>query len=168
MLFACTWSEEFEAELADWYSGDMIEAFMEAEDQHDPWSFGWEGFMARIAPVQLTDGWDVHPYLIETFARMRVEPAYRLGYLDETDNVVFFARAPGGFESPNIGAAPIGLAADVARFHEVLEATIDLASSQGSGLLFVGESGWAYDMDVPMAARGTLERAGFRFATRHA
>jgi len=67
LLLACSWTQELESEFPDWYHGDVIECFSECEDQaeepEDLWAFGWEQQMARIAPVQLTLGWDPRPYL---------------------------------------------------------------------------------------------------------
>lgn len=52
LLLACSWSRDLESQLSDWYYGDIIEAFIESEDQarrpEDLWAFGWEEFMARI------------------------------------------------------------------------------------------------------------------------
>ena len=139
---------------------------MEGEEQGDPWSFGWEEFMGRTAPVQLTDGWDVRPYIVQLFSEAGIQPAYRLGYFGEADNLVFFDRLPRSLGADTAG--PIGSKEDVRRFREVLDSTIDLAAASSRGLLFVGQAGWAYDMEVRNSARRVLDRAGFRFVTRHA
>jgi hypothetical protein len=49
----------------------------------------------------------------------------------------------------------------------VLRATAELAREQGRGLLFVGGWGWYYDMEIPSDVKPVLQRAEFRFVTRH-
>jgi len=57
--------------------------------------------------------------------------------------------------------------ADRERAGQVLAATVRLAKDQRRGLLFIGDEGWYYDMEVPTKTEAVLRRAGFQFVTRH-
>ncbi|MCS3918013.1 hypothetical protein Q2T83_16020 [Fervidibacter sacchari] len=172
LLLACSWSRDLESQLSDWYYGDIIEAFIESEDQarrpEDLWAFGWEEFMARITPVQLTLGWDPRPYIISIFANANIEPYYRLGYFEEHDNILYFDKLPPKWILPSATAGIVPNPPDKIRFDKVLLSTIELARSLNRGLLFIGGWGWDYDMDIPREVEPILRQAGMQFFTRHA
>jgi hypothetical protein len=172
VLLACSWSKDFESQLSDWYYGDIIEAFVESEDQartsEHLWAFGWEKLMARIAPVQLTLGWDPRPYVISIFHEANIEPYYRLGYLEERDNILYFDQLPPEQILLSATAGIVPNPPDKIRFDEVLLSTIELARSLNRGLLFIGGWGWYYDMDIPREVESVLRQTGMQFFTRHA
>jgi hypothetical protein len=171
MLFSCDWREGLGEEFRDWYYGDIIECFAEGEDQADSlehlWSFGWEDFMNRAAPVQLTLGFDVRRPILESLESIGVEPFFRIGYFNEQDNVLAFRIGDAGprIDPRNHSAAENPN--DVERFGEVLRSTVTLARSEGRSLLFVGGWGWYYDMEIPLDVQKLIGRCGMEFVNRH-
>lgn len=170
LLLACKWSDEFKSEISDWYFGDIIEAFSEGEDQadcpEDIWSFEWEGFMDRVAPVQLTLGWDPRLYLVSLFKGEGIEPYFATGYADEPNNIICFDRLPDGLVFSG-EAEKIPNPTDRERFDEVLRQTMEMARSQNRSLLFIGGWGWYYEMEVPSDRKTILQQAGLKFVNRH-
>lgn len=167
LLLSCSWTPELESELAGWYHGDIIEAFAEGEDQLDPWSFGWEEQMARVAPVQLTRGWDPRPYMRSVLLAAGIEPQVAIGYSGEVDNALYFAQLPADANAILVTTNNAPDTSDRHRFDQVLTATAELARKQDRGILFVGGEGWYYEMEVPPEATPSLRDAGFMFLTRH-
>ena len=62
ILLACKLTQELKSELSEYYWGGIIEAFISCEEQaiapEGLYPFGWESIMNRVAPVQMTNGWD--------------------------------------------------------------------------------------------------------------
>jgi hypothetical protein len=171
LLAASDWSEEIQATVSVSYS-DTIELTMSCEDQAETaeqlWPIGWETFMGRIAPVQLTLGWDPRPYLRSVYREAGIEPLYCLRDEMDGDHILYFAQLPPeGFRwSPR--ARRDRDAPDRVRFDEVLAATIEIARSQRRGMLFYGGWGWSYEIDYLEDVAHVLEQAGMKFLTRHA
>ena len=69
-----------QAEFADWYWGDFVECSMETEDQADEpsavWAYDLDYEMSRIAPVQLTLGWNPRPTLLQVLEQAGTEPPF--------------------------------------------------------------------------------------------
>ena len=171
MLLSCDWRDGLRGEFRDWYYGDIIEGFSEGEDQaespEDLWSFGWEKFMNRVAPVQLTLGFDVRRPILESFKSIGVEPFFRTGYFNEPDNVLVFEI---GDTEPRLDAGGYSAAknpSDVDRLVKVLRSTITIARREGRSLLFVGGWGWYYDMEIPLSVQELIRRCGMEFVNRH-
>src|SRR5437867_3676379 len=93
LLMASAWSKEIEAEVSGCSRGDVLELFMEREEQAQApdhlWGFGWDDPMSRIAPVQLTYGWDLRPYLSTAFAEAGVEPCFAKGSGEDRDGILY-------------------------------------------------------------------------------
>jgi hypothetical protein len=58
---------------------------------------------------------------------------------------------------------------DFQRFQEVVDATVELAREQNRSVLFVGGSGFSYDIDAEHLtdAAPILKEAGMKFLDRH-
>jgi hypothetical protein len=192
LLLSCAWSPEWEEEFSGWYYGDVIEVVAESEDQAEEpaqlWWKEWQAFSDRVAPVQLTLGWDVRPYLLAIFSKYSIIPSFRSydATFGDRDNILYFDTPLPSLENVNQievrqmefdldipPSAPLlpekmVYAADKDRFDAVLDATIDLARRQDRGLLFVGGWGWYYDMAVPAVTKPVMQQAGWVFIDRHA
>jgi hypothetical protein len=170
MLLSCDWRDDFREALRDWYYGDIIEAFSEGEDQAESpeelWSFGWEAFMNRVAPVQLTLGFDVRRPILESFKSIGVEPFFRAGGFKQPDNIFAFEV---GDAEPRIDPREHSSENpfDVDRLAKVLRSTISIARHEARSLLLVGGWGWYYDMEIPLNVQELIRDSGMEFANRH-
>lgn len=172
MVFSSKWSPEMEAEFADWYWGDFVECSMETEDQADEpsavWAYDLDYEMSRIAPVQLTLGWDPRPTLLQAFEQAGIEPLFRGTYRDEI-NWLAFPVPQEPLQWQKVAPQSIPKPVDFQRFQEVVDATIELAREQNRSVLFVGGSGFSYDIDAEYLtdAAPVLKEAGMKFLDRH-
>ena len=178
MLISASWSREIEAYLDPFYVGDIIELHLEEEDQAEfpehLTTLDLDDIMSRIAPVQLTLGWDPRPYLAAYFQGAGILPRYVQKSSDgeASSPICYYEVLPApGTPLPSITES-VPLPQDKRRFEEVLSATLDLARSQGRGLLFIGGWGWSYaydDMVIDYIKRNepVLRAAGMLFLDRH-
>ncbi|MBW3622040.1 MAG: hypothetical protein KY468_01365 [Armatimonadetes bacterium] len=175
MLIAASWTRGIEQYIDTLYSGDIIELHMEEEDQLEApehlSTLDLDGYMSRIAPVQLTLGWDPRPCLTETFLNSGIRPHYvqKPQFEDQVPfNICYYRELTlEGFSFPSSDPPPCP--ADKQRFDEVFTTTLDLARSQDRGLLFIG--GWGlgtgYDEDFLADVEPVLRQTRMKFFNRH-
>jgi len=182
MLLSCQWENDYQpephdwtlADVSDWSLSDIVELYSEEEDEaaapEDLWAWGWDTYMDRVAPVQLVEDWDPRPFLRYALRAMGISS------LEEwQEGKIWFVQPEdvakanlGSGASPEADAGPNPrFPADKQRAAQVLSETLRLAKAQGRGLLFFGEEGWYYGMEVPKKTQPVLRRAGFKFVTRH-
>jgi len=172
MVFSCSWNTDLAAEFDDWYWGDFVECSMETEDQAEEpsavWAYDLDYEMSRIAPVQLTLGWDPRPTLVQVFEHVGIQPLFRGTYRHET-NWLAFPVPHEPLQWQNFAQENIPKPRDFHRFQEVVDATIELAREQNRSVLFVGGSGFSYDIDAVHLtdAAPVLKQAGMKFFDRH-
>ena len=172
MIFSCQWSPEIEAEFADWYWGDFVECSIstevQAEEPSAVWAYDLDYELSRIAPVQLTLGWDPRPALLEVFKQAGVEALFRGAYKGES-NWFAFPAPPKALQWQEVALPNISKPVDFERFQEVVAATVELAREQNQDVVFVGGSGFSYDIDAEhlTEAAPVLKEAGMKFLDRH-
>ncbi len=144
---------------------EIIRAFAESENQavepEELWCFDWQEQMARVAPVQLTNGLDVR-------ALLRV-------VIDVPHSIYYEWGPPGAGGTtiyyPNVRTAFVPTACkpvnDHTRFMAVLSETVKLAKFLDMGLLFIGGWGWTYELELPPEQRETMRKAAMAFTSRH-
>ena len=173
MVLSCNQDIVATGDIVDFYWGDFIECFMESEDQAEEpsglWAFDMENEVDRIAPVQLTLGWDARPALLQIFECVGIQPEFKGGAYDEINFLVFSAPItplPWISLSPQETPNP----SDFQRFKEIIDATVEQAKAQARKLLFVGGWGFSYDIDSEHLsdAAPVLHQAGMKFLNRHA
>ena len=134
--------------------------------------------MDRVAPAQLTVGWDPRKYLLEVLHQVDIQPSYQTGYYDNNSNygdIIYFDQLPSQEDitslASSVTAEQLTNLSDRTRFVDVLTSTIELANSQNRGLLFIGCWGWDYQIDAQYLddeeVKLALERHGMKFFTRH-
>ena len=172
MMFSCLWNTEMAVEFDDWYWGDFVECSMESEDQAEEpsavWAYDLDYEMSRIAPVQLTLGWDPRPTLLQVFEQAGIQPLFQGTYRDET-NWLAFSNPQEPLQWQKFAQENIPKPVDFLRFQQVVDATIELAREQNRSVLFVGGSGFSYDdgMDYLADTASVLKEAGMKFFDRH-
>lgn len=161
-----------EAEFADWYWGDFVECSMASEEQAgEPsavWAYDLDYELSRIAPVQLTLGWDVRPVLLQVFKQEGIEPFFR-GFNRGEVNWLAFSAPQESLQWQQVAPQNIPKPVDFQRFQEVVDATVELARTQNGSVLFVGGSGFGYDIDDDFFGNSApvLKEAGMKFLDRH-
>jgi hypothetical protein len=171
LLAAMEWSDQVADALDGWYCGDLIDGTMKAEnaatDPTDLAAFDIGGVRAaRVAPVQVTLGWDPRPCLLALLAQADIQPALEL----DKGGILYFHRVPSASLVLRVPANDAQRPPDVHRFVAVLDATADIVRAKKCGLLFVGGAGWSYN-DRLKSSDGKVEamtRAGMQFFDRHA
>lgn len=170
-VFSCNWNQEMASEFGDWYWGDFIEACMEAEEQAkrpiEVWTYELQYGMERVAPVQVTLGWDPHEILRKIFSAIGINPLFQKGDAGEINWLVYPCpntplncqeQQPSNIPNPS----------DFHRFKQVLETTIALSKKQNQCLLFVGGQGFSYEHDEFWEeVAPVLKEAGMKFLDRH-
>src|SRR5258707_15466489 len=142
VLAAMEGSDKVADTLDGWYCGDLIEGTMQAEnaatDPTDLAAFDIGGVRAaRVAPVQLTLGWDPRPCLLALLAQADIQPALEL----DRGSILYFNCVPGASLVLRAPANDAQRPPDVHRFVAVLDATADIVRARKCGLLFVGGAG---------------------------
>ena len=184
-ILSCSRMDAIHSEIrADWSDSgcsDIVECFISLEDQADAggeiWPFDWDEFMDRVAPAQLTLGWDPRKYLLEVLQKIEILPSYQAGNHDGSNygHIIYFDQLPCQEDIALVANSAmteqITNPSDRTRFIDVLTSTVDLANSQNRGLLFVGCWGFDYQIDAQYLddkeVKLALERHGMKFFTRH-
>lgn len=170
ILLACELSQELKSELSEYYWGGIVEVFIDCEEQalapEDLYPFGWESIMNRVAPVQVTNGWDPRPTLFDELLKEGENPRFTCGGKEDIPNIIFI-------EHPNKKDSTeklisLNLMRDKRQFNKILNSTIQLCSQGNNGLLFIGGWGFSYeDKQLSDEVRDFLVDSGFQFTSRH-
>ena len=183
MVLTCQWNNSYVPRPGDWTLEDIeiwslrgvLDSYSKCEDyasqQSELWVWGWNYYMNRLAPVQLVEDWDPGEFfkLYLESCNIREFETYQKESIWFIENKSLIVYRPGPESSTMLGGlttAPKSLH-DADRFKRVLDLTIQLAIKEWRGLLFFGQKGWNYTMEVPASVQPIMARSGFKFITRH-
>lgn len=131
----------------------------------------------RVAPVQLTVGWNPLPVILHGLAAMGLRLAHRSGSFHASPpdapgaqgDCLYLPPAVAGVVRCPDASVSAPRSEDAPRFQTVWNETVARAEDRRLGILAIGDWGWHYDFDELAAVeQASLRAAGFTIAGRHA
>lgn len=165
ILLRANVNKQLKQELTEIYWGDIIEAFMECEEQWiEPsilWPFEWGNLMHRISVVQLVSNYNPCNWLSGILSYNNKEPLL----INKDDDGVKIVFRNGCFEFSKqvdeVQKNPYYL-----RFIEVFKLTTELTCQKYKDIIFIGGKGFSLDQEIDLEDQISLQDVGLPIASR--
>ena len=162
ILLNADFDGELQSDLASYYWGGIIEAFIDCEEQWvDPaniWPFGWGPRMKRVSVVQITVNHNPCDWISSLISDGVIHPIF----VNEYDDGVITA-----FKKDEVNKnALVKYQNGNEYFERFLQMLRLLATSTYEDIIFIGGKGFSADFEIDSSEQQLLREVGIQISSR--